>query len=91
MQFLVVSYDISDNRRRTKVMKTLRDFGSHVQYSVFECRLNRAQIQSLKTRLAMLIDPRDSIRMYYLCKEDVQRTEFLGQGDLTPEDLFYLH
>lgn len=35
-QFIVVSYDVVDDRRRTKVMKTLKNFGAHVQYSVFE-------------------------------------------------------
>jgi CRISPR-associated protein Cas2 len=90
-QFIVVSYDISNDRRRTKVMKALRDFGSHVQYSVFECRLEKRQIQQLKQRLALLIDSKVSVRIYYLCKDDVARTEFLGRGDLTPDDLFYLH
>jgi CRISPR-associated protein Cas2 len=88
--FIVVSYDISNDRVRNKVMKTLRDFGSHVQYSVFECRLKKQEIRQLKSRLSQIINPTDSIRIYYLCKEDVNRTEFLGRGDLTPENLFYL-
>ena len=39
--FIVISYDIPDNKRRTKVMKTLKNFGAHVQYSVVECELKR--------------------------------------------------
>ena len=38
MQF-VVAYDIRQDRRRNKVMNTLKDFGLRVQYSVFECEL----------------------------------------------------
>ena len=90
-QFLVVSYDISDDRRRTRVLNLLREFGRHVQYSVFECRLSQGQIRKMKNRMLMLVDPADSIRIYYLCKEDVDRVELLGRGERTPEDLFYLH
>ena len=39
--YVVVSYDITNDRRRLKVMKTLEGFGERVQYSVFECRLKR--------------------------------------------------
>ena len=37
--FVIVSYDIPNDKRRTQVMKTLKDYGAHVQYSVFECEL----------------------------------------------------
>ena len=90
-QFIVVSYDISDDRKRTKVMKILRDFGTHVQYSVFECRLSKRQISQMKRLLKTEIESTDSIRIYFLCRDDIDRTEFLGRGDLTPENLFYLH
>ena len=90
-QFLVVSYDISDDRRRTRVMNLLRDYGRHVQYSVFECQLTQGQIRKMKKGISLLVDPADSIRIYYLCKEDVDRVELLGRGDRTSEDLFYLY
>ncbi|HIP96765.1 MAG TPA: CRISPR-associated endonuclease Cas2, partial [Anaerolineae bacterium] len=35
--FVVVAYDISNDRRRTKLHDTLLNFGTPVQYSVFEC------------------------------------------------------
>ena len=35
----IVTYDISDDRRRTAVYKLLRGFGDHLQYSVFRCDL----------------------------------------------------
>ena len=38
--FYLVSYDIPDTKRRTKLAKTLEDFGDRVQYSVFECILD---------------------------------------------------
>ncbi len=33
--FYVVAYDISDDRRRTKVAKILEDFGDRAQYTDF--------------------------------------------------------
>ena len=38
-----VTYDISDDTRRTAVFKTLRGFGDHLQYSVFRCDLSPRQ------------------------------------------------
>lgn len=38
--FYLVSYDIPETRRRTKLAKILEDFGDRVQYSVFECILD---------------------------------------------------
>jgi CRISPR-associated protein Cas2 len=39
--FYLVSYDIPDDRRRTRLAKLLKDYGGRVQYSVFECLLNQ--------------------------------------------------
>ena len=34
----LVTYDICDDKRLRKVFKAMRDFGDHLQYSVFECQ-----------------------------------------------------
>ena len=39
--YVMVSYDIVEDRARTKVMKFLKDYGNRVQLSVFECDLHR--------------------------------------------------
>ena len=90
-QFLVISYDISDDKRRLKVMKTLQDFGTRVQYSVFECRLTAPQLQTLQKKLKPLVKARtDSIRFYSLSVDDVARTLVLGGGAVTQDKPFYL-
>lgn len=72
--FILVTYDIPDNRRRTQVMKTLKNFGQHVQYSVFECDLNQAAYQRLREALAELVDKQqDNIRFYVINQEDVRK------------------
>ena len=89
-QFLVVSYDISSNRRRYKVMKTMEGFGTRVQYSVFECRLKPREIDNLRKRLRKLIAREDSIRLYFLGAEDVKRIERLGDARTVDEKIFIM-
>jgi|SRR5712671_6184395 len=52
----LVAYDISDDRRRTDVFETLKDFGNHVQFSVFLCDLDRREVVTLRELLRTLIN-----------------------------------
>ncbi len=47
----LVAYDVSDDKRRTAVFKTLMGNGDHVQFSVFICQLNGVELQRLKGNL----------------------------------------
>ncbi len=51
----LVAYDIADDGRRTEVFKTCKDFGNHVQYSVFLCQLDRREVVILRELLRDLI------------------------------------
>lgn len=90
-QFLIVSYDIPSNRRRYKVMKTLEGFGIRVQYSVFECRLKPRQVDDLRKRVLKVIAPEDSIRLYFISADDVNRIERLGDARTVEERIFIMH
>lgn len=77
--FVVVSYDIPDDKRRTKVMKTLRDFGHHVQYSVFECDLKmQVYVRMRKLLERHIIAEADSLRFYFLDEDTVKKIEVIG-------------
>ena len=52
----IVSYDISDPKRLRQVFQTMRGWGDHLQYSVFECQLNRMDLAELRTELSQIID-----------------------------------
>jgi len=41
--YVVISYDIPEDKRRTKIHKTLKSYGQWMQYSVFECDLTETQ------------------------------------------------
>ncbi len=51
----IVSYDISDDKRLRQVFKTMRDFGDHLQFSVFECQLNPSDLVRLRAELGRII------------------------------------
>ncbi|GAB4225097.1 MAG: CRISPR-associated endonuclease Cas2 [Acidobacteriota bacterium] len=55
----LVTYDVSDDRRRTQIFKVLHGFGDWVQYSVFVCELNRREHTQLVARLTPLVHQRE--------------------------------
>jgi len=87
--YILISYDIVDNRTRTKVMKFLKDHGTHVQLSVFECDLDEGRLQRVKEGVEELIDPEeDRVRYYSLCQACLKRVEISGWGDAPDEQGF---
>ena len=87
----IVSYDIPDDRRRTRVHSALTGFGTWVQYSVFECFLDRKQRMLLEARLLKEIHQReDTVRIYCLCGACIPKVEVLGLGDAPREEDVYL-
>jgi CRISPR-associated protein Cas2 len=88
---IVVSYDVPDDRRRTKLAHNLKDFGVRVQYSVFECLLEPAQVDVLHGQIGKLIDPaEDRVRIYRFCADCGARTEILGLGKVTEDPEVYV-
>jgi CRISPR-associated protein Cas2 len=83
-QFVVVVYDISDDKRRTRLHKRLRDFGSPVQFSVFECVLSAKQLKGMKAALQKIIRPRiDHVRLYFLDEAARKKIEVFGRKKVT--------
>jgi len=52
----VVTYDISDDKRLRQVFKTMRDYGDHLQFSVFECQLTATDLVKLRAALSGIIN-----------------------------------
>ena len=51
----LVCYDISDEKRLRRVFKTMRNFGDHLQYSVFECQLTPTDLVRCRAELSAII------------------------------------
>lgn len=81
MRYLI-SYDISDDRRRYHAAEALKDYAHRVQYSVFECDVNSEELEKLLERLASSIEEsEDSCRVYRLCAECAREVKILGKGE----------
>lgn len=52
----LVCYDIADPKRLRRVFKTCKNYGAHIQFSVFECDLNSSERQQLESELRDLIN-----------------------------------
>lgn len=55
----VVTYDISDDKRRTRIFRILLGYGEHLQYSVFRCELDDRELVELRDRLSQVIHHRE--------------------------------
>ena len=85
-QFIVVVYDISDDKRRTKLHNALLNYGTPVQYSVFECLLEAEQLDKMKQAVNRVIRPReDQVRYYYLCQQCLKKTEITSGPEILHE------
>lgn len=86
--YILVTYDVQTEtlegqRRLRKVARLCMDYGLRVQNSVFECVLTEVQLAELKNRLQHVIDKtHDSIRIYYLNRNENRRIVTLGRNDM---------
>lgn len=51
----LVTYDICDDRRLARVHKAMRNFGDHLQYSVFECQFTPTDLARCRHQLSEII------------------------------------
>ena len=74
--FIVVAYDIPDDRRRTRLFKRLKGFGTPVQYSVFGMPRQRAATEKpCRPWCARQIHTKhDTVRYYSLCESCRRRS-----------------
>ena len=74
----LVSYDITDDKRRTKVFRTLNDYGDRAQYSVFFCELSSTELAMLTSLLKQCIKPtEDQVMILDLGKAEHELTSRL--------------
>ena len=87
----VIAYDIPNNRRRTKVHKTLCGFGQWTQYSLFECHLTDKELIALHARIDALLEPdEDSVRFYPLCASCLDKVETIGSKKPEEQSVYIL-
>ncbi len=84
--FYVICFDVRDAKRLRKIANQMENFGTRVQYSVFECHLENAQLQELQQRLSNLLEPtEDQVRYYHLCGKDKLNIVIDGKGQVSSD------
>ncbi|RLC22337.1 MAG: CRISPR-associated endonuclease Cas2 [Deltaproteobacteria bacterium] len=75
----LISYDIVNDRKRTKAADTLKNYGYRVQKSVFECRLKPEVLAQLSAKLSGIIDKStDSLLICPICEACAKQKRFTG-------------
>lgn len=87
----VICYDISSTKRRNKIFKTLKNYGEHKQFSVFECDISQRQLKKLVCTMEEIMKDEEewSIRIYSLCEKCREKISALGENQET-EDVIIL-
>ena len=75
----LVCYDIRDDKRLRRVFKTMRNWGDHLQYSVFECRLTPIDVAKCQHELGEIIKHNEDQVLFV----DLGPTEGRGERVIT--------
>jgi len=76
----VIIYDISSDKTRREVYKTLKSYGAWKQYSAFEVDLSKTQYTELKHKLKDIIPSTEHVRIYPLTPTNIDKIEEIGQN-----------
>ena len=71
----LVSYDVSDDKRRVKVAKCLEGYGERLQFSVFRTFLSGRSLARLRWELSRKMAPEDGLLVIHLCPSCQARVE----------------
>ncbi len=73
---LLITYDITDDKRRKKIGNILESYGKRVNESVFECELkDGSSKREMMDRLLKELDTKeDSLRIYNVCDNCLQKS-----------------
>lgn len=78
-----ISYDIANPKRLHKVAKTLENFGIRIQFSFFECEMQKEQLEDLRNQILEIMDKKeDSLLIYPICQDCASKTTSLGKGSI---------
>lgn len=88
---IIVTYDISNDKTRTKFSKFLQQFGVRVQFSVYEIQSSKRVLDivksSIKTNFSKMFEPGDSI---YIFTTNHKNTQRYGSANLLDNDLIFI-
>lgn len=72
----LVCYDICDPRRLRRVEKTVKSFGTRIQFSIFECPLDDLRLRQLQSNLKDVINAEHDQILFVSLGADNNETSF---------------
>ena len=88
---ILITYDIQKNRTRTRLAKSLKNFGPRIQKSVFKADVGTDELKRLLSHLSKVnLESGDSIRLYRICEDCKKKVRIWGQGTVTEDQPFYI-
>ncbi|RMD76639.1 CRISPR-associated endonuclease Cas2 [Candidatus Dojkabacteria bacterium] len=90
---ILLTYDISDDKLRTKFSKFLEKYGFRLQFSVFKIKNSRRVLDVIKLeiekRFAKKFTNTDSIYIFEICEGCEKKTTKFGFAKHEDEDVVY--
>ncbi len=81
MQNYLITYDISDNKKRNRLIDLLKTSGFYrVQYSVFAGKTTKEAVTKIKTVSAKLLDKNDRIIILPIPEAVIEKIVVFNQG-----------
>lgn len=85
---IIISYDISDDRKRSKFSKYIKRFGHMLQYSVYEIdnseRILNNIIADINNKFLKMFDQSDSVYIFQLSRScKVQKFGYAKNEDMS--------
>ncbi len=76
---VVITYDITDHKVRTRFHKFLKNLGINVQKSVFECDISEYELIEIRRFCKTHLDlDEDSVRIYKICSHCMSMAQVQG-------------
>jgi CRISPR-associated protein Cas2 len=84
----LLSYDITDAKRRGRIAKILEGNARRVQYSVFETYMAEGELSALVSKTLSFVVPEegDSLLVYRLCESCARQRRAWGSGVIDWEE-----
>jgi CRISPR-associated protein Cas2 len=80
--YFLITYDIEESKKRTKLAAMLEKYGVRVNYSVFELDLEKRVLDTLLGEVKKLTGERDSVRVYRFSRDTIAHSfELLDRPD----------
>lgn len=88
---LILSYDVSNNRTRTKFAKFIHKYGRKIQYSVYEIRNSPRVLQNIRSEIELNYKKKftgaDSVVIFQLCEGDKKKVVRYGYAENDEKDV----